>query len=70
MDRNRLKEIHQSDLTESRLNEDFVTWLKTSGPTYLLIILVALCSYVLWIRWQEQKQNYVYEAREVRQRCL
>lgn len=70
MDRNRLKEIHQSDLTESRLNEDFVTWLKTSGPTYLLIILVALCSYVLWIRWQEQKQNYVYEAWQAYQESL
>ena len=70
MDRNRLKDVHQSDLTESRLNEDFVTWLKTSGPTYLLIVLVALCSYVLWIRWQEQKQNYVYEAWNAYQESL
>ena len=33
MDRNRLKDIHQSDLTESRMNEDFVIWLKTKGPS-------------------------------------
>ena len=70
MDRNRLKDVHTSDLTESRLNEDFVNWLKTSGPTYLLIVLVALCSYVLWIRWQEQKQNYVYEAWQAYQLSL
>lgn len=70
MDQNRLKEVHQSDLTESRLNEDFVTWLKTSGPTYLLIVLVVLCSYVLWIRWQEKKQSYVNEAWQAYQESL
>ena len=39
-DRERLKEVHATDLTESRVNEDFVDWLKTKGPTYLLAILV------------------------------
>jgi len=62
MDRNRLKEVRQSDLTESRINEDFLTWLKTSGPTYLLIVLVLLCAYVLWVRWKEHKQTYVATA--------
>jgi hypothetical protein len=33
MDRERLKQVHQTDLTESRVNEDFVDWLKTKGPT-------------------------------------
>jgi len=62
MDRNRLKEVRQSDLTESRINEDFLTWLKASGPTYLLIVLVCLCAYVLWVRWKEHKQTYVATA--------
>jgi hypothetical protein len=38
MDRDRLKEIQTADLSESNVNEDFVQWLKTKGPTYLLII--------------------------------
>ncbi len=29
MDRDRLKQVQQTDLTESRINEDFVDWLKT-----------------------------------------
>ena len=31
MDRDRLKEVRQTDLTESRINQDFLDWLKTSG---------------------------------------
>ncbi len=28
----RLKDVHQTELSESRINEDFVEWLKTKGP--------------------------------------
>lgn len=62
MDRNRLKDVHQSDLTESRINEEFLSWIKNQGPTYLLIVLVALCSYILWVRWSEHKQDHITTA--------
>lgn len=58
----RLKEVHQTDLTEGRINQDFVDWLKTKGMTYLLIMLVALCAYLGWVRWQHSKTNYQAEA--------
>ncbi len=32
MDRERLQQVHQSEVTESRINEDFVEWLKTKAP--------------------------------------
>jgi hypothetical protein len=41
-DRDRLKEVHQTDLIESRINEDLVEWLKTKGPSWLLMILVGV----------------------------
>ena len=27
--RDRLREVHQSDLTEGRINQDFLDWLQT-----------------------------------------
>ena len=59
MDRDRLKEVHQTDLTESKINEDFVDWLKTKGPTYLLVVLVALAAWLLIVRFKQQKQDHV-----------
>lgn len=61
-DRQRLREIEQTDITESRLNEDLVHWLKTSGPTYLLVILVAITAYLGFIRWQQYKSSVVNQA--------
>jgi tetratricopeptide (TPR) repeat protein len=58
----RLKEVHQTDLTEGRINQDFVDWLKTKGVNYLLILLVALCAYLGWVRWMHHKSNYQAEA--------
>ncbi len=58
----RLKEVHQTDLTEGRINQDFVDWLKTKGMTYLLVLLIALCAYLGWVRWQHSRQNYQAEA--------
>jgi hypothetical protein len=59
MDRERLKEVHQTDLTESKVNEDFVEWLKTKGPSWLLVVLVAVCAYLAMIRWRQHKTQKV-----------
>jgi hypothetical protein len=62
MDRDRLKEVHASDLTEGRINQDFVDWLQTKGMTWLLVILVALCAYFGIVRWRHSKTNYQVEG--------
>lgn len=54
-DQDRLKEVHQTDLMESRINEDFVEWLKTQGPTYLLIVLVCVAALLGWNRWKQHR---------------
>ncbi|MGI9014437.1 MAG: hypothetical protein ACR2GY_09340 [Phycisphaerales bacterium] len=58
MDRERLKEVRETDLTESKVNEDFVQWLKTKAPTYLLLILIVFVAVMGWERyrnWQDTK---------------
>ncbi len=62
MDRERLKDVQTSDLTDDRLNEDFVVWLKTKGPSWLLIILVAVVAYLYIINWKQGQVNYRNEA--------
>jgi hypothetical protein len=62
MDRERLKEVHASDLTEGRINQDFVDWLQTKGMTWLLVILVALCAYFGMVRWRHSQTNYQTEG--------
>lgn len=62
MDRDRLKEIQTADLTESNVNEDFVQWLKTKGPTYLLIIMVGIASYLFFVQYQQGEQAFRAEA--------
>ncbi len=59
---NRLKQVHQTELTESRINEEFVEWLKSKGPQYLLFVLVGVCGYLGWFRWNQHKANYVNGA--------
>ncbi len=54
-ERKRLAEVHTTDLNEGKLNEDFVTWLKTKGPTWLLIIVAFIVAYLVMIRWQQQE---------------
>ncbi len=44
----RLNQIQTGSLTDSRLNDDFVFWLKTKGLNYLLIVLVIGCAYMGW----------------------
>ncbi|MDA1007383.1 MAG: hypothetical protein O2800_00065 [Planctomycetota bacterium] len=48
MDRKRLSQVQTSDLSESRVNDDFLFWLKTSGPNYLLAALLLICAYLGW----------------------
>ena len=62
MDRDRLKEVHQTDLTESRLNEDFVDWLKNKGPTWLLVCLLAICTYLGVDRFRQHRSSQQFEA--------
>ena len=61
-DRDRLKEVHQTDLIESRINEDFVEWLKTKGPSWLLMILVGVAIWMGYFRWRQYKANHYNEA--------
>jgi hypothetical protein len=56
-DRRRLQQIQQTDLTESRLNDDFLYWLKNKGPNYLFVILLILCGIMGWNLWQRKKME-------------
>lgn len=57
-DKKRLRQVQQQDLTESRLNDDFVFWLKTKGWNYLLVLLVIACGYsFLNLYWQKKEQG-------------
>lgn len=62
MDRDRLKEVHQTDLTEGRVNEDFVHWLKTSGPGYLLVFLLVIAAWLFWGQWKDRTAGRVDQA--------
>jgi len=62
MDRDRLKEVRQTDLTEGRINQDFLDWLRTKGTSWLLVVVVALFVYAIMIRWRNHQENYQTEA--------
>ena len=47
---------------ESRINEDFVEWLKTQGPTYLLIVLVFVAAVLGWNRWKQHRATQYAQA--------
>lgn len=51
----RLKEVQTTDLTDSRVNHDFIDWLKTKGMNYLLVILLAACAFLGW-DWYKRQQ--------------
>lgn len=63
-DRKRLSQMQQTDLAEGRLNEDFVQWLKTSGPNWLLGVLVVLCAFMGWNWWNQKQASAVALAWE------
>ena len=54
MDRKRLGNVQQTDLTEGRINDDFLFWLKTSGPNWLLAVLVVACLVMGWNWWKNR----------------
>ena len=51
----RLKEVQTTDLTDSRVNHDFIAWLKTKGMNWLLAILLVACAFLGW-DWYKRKQ--------------
>lgn len=53
-DRRRLSQIQTQDLTESRVNEDFVYWLKNRGPNLLLVVLLGACAVLGFQYWQRK----------------
>ncbi len=55
MDRKRLGGVQQTDLTEGRINDDFLYWLKTSGPNWLLAVLVVACLMMGWNWWKNRE---------------
>ena len=61
-DRDRLKDVRQTDLTEGRINQDFVDWLKTKGTSWLLVAMVALFVYAAIVRWKHHRTSYQTEA--------
>ena len=62
MDQDRLKDIQTADLSESQVNEDFVHWLKTKGPSYLLIVMIVIVSYLFYVRYQQGNIAHRAEA--------
>lgn len=62
MDRDRLKQVHQTEVSESRLNEDFILWLRTKGPSWLLMALIAVGVYMGLLRWKQHKRAYVEQG--------
>ena len=54
MDPDRLAQVQQSELTESRVNEDFVEWLKKWGNSILLAVLLVALAGVGWNWWQQK----------------
>jgi predicted negative regulator of RcsB-dependent stress response len=61
---NRPSQVQTTDLSESRINDDFVFWLKKQGPNYLLVALLAACAamgYNLWQRKQVEKSSLAWQ---------
>jgi hypothetical protein len=50
----RLQEIQHGTLTESRLNSDFLYWLKTKGPNWLLGAMMVFCAIMGWNWWENR----------------
>ncbi len=58
----RLQQVHEADLTEGRINVEFLDWLKTKGPTWLLLILVFVAGYMAILRYKQYRVRHVAEA--------
>jgi hypothetical protein len=55
-DQDRLGQVEQTDLNESRVNEEFVDWLKKWGNGILLAVLLVALAGVGW-QWLERSAN-------------
>ena len=53
-DKKRLSQVQTQDLTESRLNDDFVFWLKKHGMNTLLAVLIAACAFLGYDYWRRK----------------
>jgi predicted negative regulator of RcsB-dependent stress response len=53
----RLKNVQQADLTESRVNDDFVLWLKTWGQNILLVVLTVAALAMAWHWWGQREEQ-------------
>ncbi len=53
----RLKNVQQADLTESRVNDDFVHWLRTWGSNILLVVLIIAAAAMAFYWWDQRKQR-------------
>jgi predicted negative regulator of RcsB-dependent stress response len=53
-DKKRLNQVQTQDLTESRINDAFVVWLKKNGMNYLLVVLIAACALLGFNYWQRK----------------
>ena len=53
----RLKNVQQADLSESRVNDDFVLWLKTWGQNILLVALTVAALAMAWHWWGQRKER-------------
>jgi hypothetical protein len=62
MDRDRLKEIQTADVSESKVNEDFIHWMKTKGPGYLLIVMLLIAGYMFMLQYQQGKDSHRADA--------
>ncbi|MFK7961150.1 MAG: hypothetical protein AB8G96_11565 [Phycisphaerales bacterium] len=58
----RLEEVRQSEVAESRVNEDFVAWLKSTGLNIFLVIMLAILAYLMFIRWQDSRKAGTVQA--------
>lgn len=56
-DKKRLSQVQTQDLTESRLNDDFVFWLKKNGMNTLLVVLIAACAFLGYNYWQRKNNE-------------
>lgn len=56
-DKKRQSQVQTQDLTESRVNDDFVFWLKKNGMNTLLAVLIAACAFLGYNYWQRKNNE-------------
>lgn len=61
-DRERLEQVRSGQTTESRINEDFVDWLKGPGVTWLIVILLGVTAYLGIIQFRQSRDAKRSEA--------